>query len=268
VIEAVWQKLAQSRRPTLLPPPATGTGRHRPAKDHRRQATRPPGVLPAVHPQLTALSGSRTRWMSEQATRATGHPLGAVGRATSRRKEKHLFPAVDGSSSARTRDPSLPAPIVGMFCYARVARVFRRHSREVNGCQGEGAHAFVPRPRAMQATGGPGRDHHRVIKVVNHRLSNSIRLDSDAGARAQPISSHQLLPTRRHPVVVDAMSVANRVATPISMGQAPCLHRHHRPRDPSSAANEDVTRPATRQVSSHQRQMFQTSQPVQLRDQP
>ena len=69
-----------------------------------------------------------------------------------------------------------------------------------NGCQGKGVHVSVPRPRAMQATGGPVGSHHQAIEVVNCRFSNSIRRSSDVGARAQPTSSHQLLLTCRHPI--------------------------------------------------------------------
>jgi len=77
-----------------------------------------------------------------------------------------------------------------------------------------GGNVFVPPPRAMQATGALVGDPPQVIGVVNCRLK-------DDGARAQPISSHRLLPTRRHPVVADATSVAIQGATPTSMGPTP-----------------------------------------------
>jgi len=109
--------------------------------------------------------------------------------------------------------------------HARVAREFRRHSREVNGCQGKGAHVFVPRPRAMQTTGGRVGDSPKVIGVVNRRLSNSTHRGSDAGARAQLISSHRLPPMCRHFVPADAMFADGQADTQLSMGPAPCHPR-------------------------------------------
>jgi len=86
--------------------------------------------------------------------------------------------------------------------------------------------------------------------------------------RIQPTSSRRLLPTRCRLVVVDATSVATRDATACSMGPTPCLHRHHRPWNASSAANANATHPAIEQVSSRQCRTWRTSQQVQLRDQP
>ena len=241
MIEIVWQKSTLSRRPALLLPPATGTRRHRPAKGRRRQATSPPGVPPAVRRQLAARFDFRTRWMSVQAARITDHPVGAVGRATSPLKVTTTVPSRGWIAARQRKGPLVLSPHRRDGRHARLVRVFRRHRREVNGCQGKGAHVLVPRPRAMQATGGPVGGHPQPTEVVNRRLSSSIRRSNSVGARAQPTSSHQLLLTCRYPDVVDAMSVANWVATLTSIGTMPCHPRHHLPRDASSAANADVT---------------------------
>jgi len=145
----------------------------------------------------------------------------------------------------------------------RVVRVIRRHSREVNGCQGKGAHVLVPLSRAMQATGGPVDGHAQATEVANRRFSNSIRRGNSVGTRVT--SSHQQLLTCRH--LVDAMSVITWDATACSMGPTPCPHRHHRLWNVSSAVNEDVVRLATQQVLSRQCRMCQTSRQDQFRDQ-
>ena len=265
VIEVAWRMSTLSRRPALLLPQATGTKRHRPAKDRRRQATRPPGVPRAVHRQPAARFGSRTRKMAEKATRATDHPAGAVGRATGLHKVTATVPGHGWIAVRQGKGFLAFSPDWRDGRHPRMVRVVRRHSREVSGCHGKGAHVLVPRPRAMQATGGPAGGHFQATQVVNRRFSNSIRRGRVAGARTQPTSSRRLLPICRR--FADAMSVVTWDATPCSMGPTPCPHRHHRPWNASSAANEDVVRPATRQAFSHQRQVFQTSQQDQLRDQ-
>ena len=191
VIEIAWRTSTLSRRPALLLPPATGTRRHRPAKGRRRQATRLSGVPPAVHRQLAARFDSRTRWMSDRSTRATDHPEGAVGRATSK------SPQGNDSGSRPWMDRRHPAQGTLVFSprrrhgrNARLVRVFRRHRREANGCQGKRVHAFVPRPRAIQATGGPVGGCLQATEVVNRRSSSSIRRDNSVGTRAQLTSSH------------------------------------------------------------------------------
>ena len=71
----------------------------------------------------------------------------------------------------------------------RAVHVFRRHSRKTNGHQGKAAHAFVPRPREIQATGD--RDGVRCQEIVmdSHQSSSRTRRDSADGARAQLTSS-------------------------------------------------------------------------------
>jgi len=268
VTEAARQKSTRSRRLTLLLPLVTGTRRHRPAKDHRRQATRLSEVFLAAPFQLAALSGSRTRRIPGQATRAMDYLPGAVGRVTSLHKEAPTAPGHGLTIVSQDKGPLglSPRRWEQDGRHARVDHDSHRHSQEVNGCQGKGAHVFVPRPRAMQATRGLVGDHHQMIALARRQFSSSIRLDD--GARVQLVSSPQLLPTRRHPVVVDATSATSQATTPTFMGQAPCLRRHHRPWDASSAANEDVTLHAMRQVTSHRRRAFQASQQAQLRDQP
>jgi len=89
--------------------------------------------------------------------------------------------------------------------HVRVDRAFRRHNWEVSGCQGKGAHAFVPRPRKIQAIEGQDGGHRHVIVVVRRRFSSSIRPDS--GARATRPSTFVHLPvdsiTDPHPSAVD-----------------------------------------------------------------
>ena len=263
-IENVWRMSTLSRRPALLRPPATGTRRHHPAKDRRRRATRPPGVPPAVRRQLAARFGSRTRWMAEKATRARDHPVGAVGRVTSLHKVTMTVPGHRWIAVRQGRGPLAFSPHRRDGRHVRVVCVIRRHSPEVSGCQGKGARVLVPRPRAMQATGDPVGGHPQATEVANRRFTNSIRRGNNVGTRAT--SSRQQLLTCRHPV--DVMSAVIWDATPCSMDPTPCPHRHHRPWNVSSAANEDVVRPATQQVPSRQCRMCQTSQQDQLRDQP
>ena len=190
MIEIVWQKSTLSRRPALLLPPATGTRRHRPAKGRRRQATSPPGVPPAVRRQLAARFDFRTRWMSVQAARITDHPVGAVGRATSPLKVTTTVPGRGWIAARQRKGPLVLSPHRRDGRHARLVRVFRRHRREANGCQGKRVHAFVPRPRAIQATGGPVGGCLQATEVVNRRSSSSIRRDNSVGTRAQLTSSH------------------------------------------------------------------------------
>jgi len=144
---------------------------------------------------------------------------------------------------------------------AILVRVFRRHRRKANGCQGKGAHVLVPRPEAVRAVGCPDGGHPQATEVVNLWLSNSIRRDNSVGAIAQSTSSHQQLLTCRH--LVGAMFVATWDATACSMGPMPCPHRH-RPWNVSSVTNADVTHHAIEQVSTHQ---CRTCRKSQLRDQ-
>jgi len=163
--------------------------------------------------------------MTEQATGATNHLRGAVGRATSLRRAITTIPGRGRIDVRQDKGTLASSPHRRDGRHARVAREFRRHSREVNGCQGKGAHVFVPRPRAMQTTGGRVGDSPQVIGVVNRRLSNSTHRGSDAGARAQLISSHRLPPMCRHFVPADAMFAGGQAATRLSMGPAPCHRR-------------------------------------------
>jgi len=86
--------------------------------------------------------------MTEQATGATDHPRGAVGRATSLRKVTTTVPSRGWINVRQGKGPLASSPHRRDGRHVRVARVFHRHSREVNGCQGRGAPVFVPRPRA------------------------------------------------------------------------------------------------------------------------
>jgi len=136
--------------------------------------------------------------------------------------------------------------------------VLRRHGQEISGRQGKGAHVLVPRPRAMQATGGLVGDRPQVIAVVRRRRSN------DAGVGAQPTISHRLPPTCRRSVVLGATSAVVLGAILFFMS----LTRCHRLCDATFVDGQDTIRPSTGQVSSRQCQMCQISPQVQLRDQP
>ena len=176
--------------------------------------------------------------MANRATRATDHLVGAVGRATSLHEVMTTVPGHGWIAVRQGKGPLATSPHRWDRRHARVVSVVRRHSQKVHGCQGKGVHVLVPRPRAMQTTGGPAGGHLQATGVVNRRSSDCIRRDSSVGTRAQPTNSHQQLLTCRY--LVDATSVATWDATPFSMGSTPCLHTH-RPWIASSVANGDVT---------------------------
>jgi len=216
---------------------------------------------PAVPRLLAAPSGSKIRKMLGQVTRPTVRLLVAVGRASGLPgaiTTAHGYGVTVGSKGKLPLDHSLRRDPGG--CNVRAVHDFRHHIQEDHGRQDKGAHVFVPRLRAIQAIGGQDGGRHQEIAVDNSQPNSSIPLDNDAGARAQLISSPQLLSIRRHPVAVDATSVANRVATPTSMDQVLCLFRHHRPWDASSAANEVAIPPVMRRMFSHRLSALQASQ--------
>jgi len=100
--------------------------------------------------------------------------------------------------------------------------VLRSHSQEVNGRQGKGAHVFVPRPRAMQATGALVGSQPQVTAVANRR-------DNNAGTAAQLNSSCRSLPMSRHLVPADAMSACDSAAIYLSMELTLCHYRRPQP---------------------------------------
>lgn len=67
---------------------------------------------------------------------------------------------------------------------------FRRHRREVNGCQSKGASVFVLRPRAILATGDCDGDRLRGIVEINCRSNSSAArtstMESGLGRAAAP----------------------------------------------------------------------------------
>jgi len=151
-----------------------------------------------------------------------------------------------------------PRGLIG--CNARVVRDSRRHSQEGHGRKDKEVHVSVPQPRATRVIGDPDGVPRQVIAVDNSQPSSSTPPDNDAGVRAPLISSPQRSSTHHHLVVVDVMSVDNRVATLISMDQERCLPRHLRPWDALSVDREVVIPPATKQTLSYRFQVFQASQ--------
>ena len=148
--------------------------------------------------------------MSEQAIGATSRLLGAVGAATSLRKVTAAVPGHGQIIDRQDKGPLVLSPHRRDGRHVRVVRVLLRHNRD--GRQGKGAHVFVPRPRAMQATGGPVGDHPVAIEVVNRRFSHNTRRSSDAGARVRPISHRRLLLLCRR-FAPDVVPVASKGAT-------------------------------------------------------
>jgi len=116
-----------------------------------------------------------------------------------------------------------------------------------------------PSPGAIRVIGGQDGVLRQVIAVDNSQPSSSTPPDNDAGVRAPLISSPQQPSTYRHLAVVVVMSVDNRVATPTSMDQKRCLHRHHRPWDALSADREVVIPLTMRRTLSHRLPMLQAS---------
>jgi len=144
--------------------------------------------------------------------------------------------------------------------HVKVVRDSRRHSQEGHGHRDKEVHISVPQPRATRVIGDLDGVPRQVIAEDNSRPSSSTPPDNDAGVRAPLLSSPQRSSTHHHLVAVDAMSVDNRVVTPIFMDQERCLPRHLRPWDASSVDREVVIPPATRQVLSNRFQVFQASQ--------
>ena len=257
MIEFVQQKSTPFGRPAHLPLPVTGTRRRRPVRVRRRRATRPLEVPPAVRRQLAVRFGSRTRWMPEQAIGATSRLQGVVGRTTGPHRVTTVVPG-RGRIVVRHCRKLL---VLGLRRrdgrHARVVSVLRRYG-QVSGLQGKGAHVLVLRPRTMQTAGGLVGDQPQAIAVVRRHRSN------DAGAKVQLTSSHRPPPTCCRSVVRDATSVVVLGVILFFM----ILTRCRRLCDATFVDGQDAIRPATGQVSGRQCQMCQTSQQVQLRDQP
>ena len=118
----------------------------------------------------------------------------------SRHRAVAMAPGYGWIDDSKGRRPLAPSPrhrdLDGRL--VRVVHAFRRHSRKANGHQGKAAHAFVPRPRVIQATGDRDGVRHQEIGMASHRSSSRTRRDSADGAEAQLISSLMVLLICRH----------------------------------------------------------------------
>ena len=153
---------------------------------------------------------------------ATDHPVGTVGETADCHRVTTMVPGHRWIVIRPGRKPSAPSPHRRDGRHARMVLVLRSHSQEVNGRQGKGAHVFVPRPRAMQATGALVGSQPQVTAVANRR-------DNNAGTAAQLNSSCRSLPMSRHLVPADAMSACDSAAIYLSMELTLCHYRRPQP---------------------------------------
>ena len=145
-----------------------------------------------------------------------------------------------------------------------MVHAFRRHSRKANGHQGKAAHAFVPRPRVIQATGDRDGVRRQKIVMASHRSSSRTRQDSADGARAQLTSNLLVLPIRRHPDAVVAMFAATHVATRISTRKLLCRPRRRQSLGAMCVASLDAIRQGIVSMIDHPHLMHQVRKSLDL----
>ena len=256
-IKVVWQRSMQSRHPTLMLMLGPGARRPFPGRDHRPPVTRQPEVPAELHPVVTR-SDFKTRQTVSRVTRGMVRQAAAVGKATSRCNEVTMAPGHGMINDSQGKRPLVLRPrhrdLDGR--HARATHAFHNHSQRVSGCQGKGAHAFVPRPRAA---GDPVGGHRLVTEVTSRQCSsNSVRQVSASGTRDQLISHHRAPSTYRRSAAVDATCVVSQVAT--STGKVLCLNRRHQPPYALSADSVAVILLAIQGMSSHRHPVHPVSQ--------
>ena len=142
----------------------------------------------AVLHLLAAPSDSRIRVVKavSQVIRPTVRLAEPGGQVISRHRAIAMAPGHGWIDDSKGKRPLALSPrhrdLDGRL--VRVIQAFRRHCRKANGHQGKAAHAFVPRPRVIQATGERVGVRRREIVMASHRSGSRIRLDSADGARA------------------------------------------------------------------------------------
>jgi len=155
---------------------------------------------------------------ASQVTRLMVRLAAPGGQVISRHWAVAMAPGHRWIDDSKGRRPLAPSPrhrdLDGRV--VRVVHAFRRHSRTANGHQGKAAHAFVPRPRVIQATGDRDGVRRQETVMASHRSSSRTRRDSADGAEAQLTNSLLVLLICRHLDAVIAMFVATHVATRIS----------------------------------------------------
>ena len=185
-------------------------------------------------------------------------PVVIVGRATSRRNRETTMALGDRCQpgqgtlvlSPYRRDPDgrLDGVVNG------VVRAFRRHSREVNGRQGKGAHVVDPRPWATMATRNRGADRHRVIVLVSCHFSNVDEV------RVRQISNIRVLPILRLVVAVVVMFVVSQVVIRIFIVRMLYHHRRHQPWVVTCAHRENVILPTMMGIIGYPHPLLHLSQ--------